>query len=213
MPPSEDANADSAWVSDPNADPDLTALRILSDRLAAAIDRIGEADWTLATPCADWNLAGLVDHVTGGNWFTCALLDGERAEEAMNRAIGRFSDGSATREQASLAVREQFDAFTAPGVLDRTWDHIAGEMTGRRILRIRLQDLIVHCWDIEQARTPPASVPPELARWGLAELADPESRTAQLFGLTGVAAVLADVHTAADPSDLYLNILGRGRAD
>lgn len=173
-------------VADVNSehDPDLAALRSLTTHLRGALDSIEDHQWPLSTPCADWDLSGLVDHVTGGNWFTTRILAGQSAAGAMAETVEQFDGRSATGEEAASSLDDQYEAFIAPGVLDRIWNHVVGDLTGRQVLRLRLHDLIVHTWDIEQSVGPPASVPEDLARWGLAELANDQSLTARHFGLT-----------------------------
>ena len=46
-----------------------------------------------------------------------------------------------------------------------------------------LHDLIVHSWDIDHTLDPPASIPTDLVRWGLDELADNDSLTRKHFDL------------------------------
>lgn len=188
---------------DTDLDADLAALGELSDRLSEAIRSIAPEQSTLPTPCDGWDLAALVDHVTGGNWFSCRILTGETAEQAMAWTMEQFGDGSAETEQAATAVGDQLVAFNRHGVLDMTWSHIVGELTGRQILRLRLHDLIVHCWDIEQTLRPPASVAEDLAAWGIEELAAKDSLTSTHFDLTSTSPGLGDRPTA------YLAVFGR----
>lgn len=65
-------------------------------------------------------------------------------------------------------------------------------------------DLIVHTWDIEETLGPPADVPDDLVRWGLAELADGESLTARHFGLAG-----KPPERSVDDAAAYLGCFGR----
>jgi uncharacterized protein (TIGR03086 family) len=186
-------------------DPDLDALTSLSSHLVAAFGVIGDHQLTWATPCSDWDLAALIDHVTGGNWFTAQILDGDTADEAMARTIEQFKGGSASTLEAISSVNDQLTAFKQPGALDRTWHHVAADLTGGQILRLRLHDLIVHTWDIEHTLHPPASLPPGLVRWAIAELTNPESLTPKHFGLT----TIPSAEEAGDPATAYLDTFGR----
>lgn len=185
-------------------DTDLTTLNDVTRHLRAALESIADDQWSLATPCIEWNLSALVDHITGGNWFTTRILAGHPAEEAMRLTMKRFAGGSATRDQALESVDDQLAAFRQPAALERSWSHVAGTLTGRQILRLRLHDLIVHTWDVEATVRPPAVVPDNLARWGLDELTSSESLTVRHFELT-------DDHvptTEASSAD-YLRTFGR----
>lgn len=178
-------DTDDADDRDPTADParrddlDLAALATATTNLVAAIGSIGDGHWDRPSPCSEWDLAALVDHVTGGNWFTLQVLAGRPADEAMRWAIERFGEGSATGEAAIRSATDQAEAFGRSGVLERSWDHVAGPLPGHQILRLRVHDLIVHTWDINQTVAPPASVPAGLVDWGLGELARGDSLTAE----------------------------------
>lgn len=186
-------------------DPDLDALSLLDSHLVAALGATGDHQLGRPTPCADWDLAALIDHVTGGNWFTVLILDGHRADEALAEVMAQFEGGSASLQQATSSVHDQSTAFRRSGALERTWQHVAGDLSGRQILRLRLHDLIVHTWDIEQTLDPPATLPEALIRWGLAELSDATSLTAEHFGL------VPDLGSqdTGDPAAAYLGSFGR----
>lgn len=106
-----------------------------------------------------------MDHITGGNWFTIRILAGHQADDAMSATMKQFGDEPATNEEAIQSAKDQVAAFHQPRALEQTWNHVAGDLSGRQILRLRLHDLIVHSWDIEETLRPPANVPDDLVRW------------------------------------------------
>lgn len=131
------------------------------------------------TPCAEWGVSDLLDHVTGGNRFTIGILRGDTADEALASAVDSF-EGSHDAVNAAIGSSEvQRDAFHELGALERICRHVAGELTGQQVLRLRLQDLIIHTWDLDEAIDPPARIPDVLLRWSIAEMAAPESLTAR----------------------------------
>lgn len=164
-------------------DPDLAALSTVTSYLRQLLLSVEEEQWSRATPCDDWDLRALVDHVVGGNWFTLTVLSGATAEESLDRAREQFAGGSPSARQAAASASEQLEAFRADGALERTWHHVAGDLTGREVLRLRLHDLIVHAWDISQSIESAAELPGELVSWGLAELRSEASLTAQHFDI------------------------------
>lgn len=188
------------------SDDDLTALRAMTSELVDALTGAAGVDGARSTPCDEWTLADLVDHVTGGNWYTIRVLAGDSSDEALAAAMARFGDGSASASAAVRSTIDQLGAFEQAGVLDRSWPHVAGELPGRQLLRLRLHDLIVHTWDLNETCRPPASVPAALADWGRRELATPGSLMARHFDIPPVA---GDRPVGDTSSATYLHHFGR----
>lgn len=164
-------------------DVDLAALDLATADLVDALTTIDDGDETLPTPCKEWNLADLVDHLTGGNWYTIRVLGGASSDDALAATMADFAEGSVTIANATRSAIDQREAFHGPGALEQTWDHVAGALTGRQMLRLRLHDLIVHTWDLNETCRPPAAIPEALAGWGQRELQNPESLMSKHFGL------------------------------
>jgi uncharacterized protein (TIGR03086 family) len=162
---------------------DLALLAGVSSDFENLCASIHDQQWALPTPCTEWSLDQLVDHVTGGNRFTIRVLDGESAEAAMSETVKSFDESHEPRAAALESITAQSAAFAEPGALDRICHHVAGELTGREVLRIRLHELIIHTWDIAETMDPPASIRSEFVAWSFAEIADPESNTTELFAL------------------------------
>ena len=162
---------------------DLAILARVSSDFEILCRSISEDQWSLPTPCTEWNLEDLVDHVTGGTRFTILVLNGATAGDAMDETIKSFDESHEPRTAALESIKAQLLAFDKPGVLDRLCNHVAGELTGREVLRIRLHELIIHTWDIAQAVNPPASIRDGYVAWAFAEIARPTSTTSERFAL------------------------------
>ena len=187
-------------------DTDRSVLEKVTIGLVDALNRIDEGQRSLPTPCAEWNLADLIDHVTGGNWYTIRVLAGDASADALTAAMAKFDNGSASIPAAVQSATDQLEAFSGAGVLDRSLEHVAGELSGRQILRLRVHDLIVHTWDINESIQPPASIPAELADWGLRELQDPDSPMAKHFGIPDST---GSQPPCSDAASEYLHAFGR----
>ena len=186
-------------------DADRSAFASATTHLLVALGSIRDDQWDLPTPCHEWDLAALVDHVTGGNWFTARILDGQKSEEVLRLTMARFADGSASRREAIESAEEQLAAVEQAGVLDESWDHVAGVLSGRQILRLRLHDLIVHTWDINQSVSPPGSIPQDLIDWGINEMSNGGSLTAQHFQIVDEP----ETQTPGGSAITYLAAFGR----
>lgn len=173
--------------SDPT---DLEALARVNRAFVDACMAIQDRQWNLPTPCSDWTLRQLVDHVIGGNRFTILILGGASGQDALAAAVASFDREDNAISSAAISASEQLKAFRSPGVLDAACHHLDAVLTGREILRIRIHELIVHTWDILETIGPPALIHPESINWAIGELDRPDSLTIERFGLTPLAAPL-----------------------
>jgi uncharacterized protein (TIGR03086 family) len=124
------------------------------DQLADALDRTGrlvagirDDQWHDPTPCAEWDVRAVVDHLISGN----------------ARLAGALGAGDvATVDYREVAAR-LLDAFRQPGVLDRMVTVPAGTVPGTFALHLRLTELLVHGWDIARATGQKTDFPEDLA--------------------------------------------------
>jgi len=127
------------------------------------ISTVQPEQWSTPTPCTDWTVRRLVDHLIGMNRVFAALLADEappqrRADHTEDDPVGAYRDSAA-------ALRAAFDQ---PGVLEHTFEGPLGAATGGERLQMRLYDLLAHGWDLGQATGSPLEVPDGLADQSLA---------------------------------------------
>jgi uncharacterized protein (TIGR03086 family) len=140
----------------------VTELARAFDAVGALIARVRSDQWSVSTPCTDWSVAQLVEHLIGLNRAFTALL----ISAPTPRRLG--SDGlddlvSAYRVSSNALI----DAFAQPGVLEREFVGPLGSATGADRLQIRLYDLLAHGWDLAQATGQPEDLPEDLAEQAL----------------------------------------------
>jgi uncharacterized protein (TIGR03086 family) len=143
--------------------------------------------WQLPTPCADWTVRQLLNHLVGGNRLFTRVLSGEPLPpaEQLGRRAGEdhLGDDPAAAWRTSAAAL--LDAFRGPGVLERTHTVPAGTLPGPAVLHLRIVETLVHGWDLARATGQQPPFPDELAERELAFSTDllgrlPEGR--QPFG-------------------------------
>ena len=140
------------------------------DRLARSfaavgglIDAIQPDQWSAPTPCLDWTVHRLVEHLVGKNLVFAAVL---AKQPLPQRGDGMPSDQLARAYRESAAGL--LDAFGQPGVLERSYEGPLGSATGAERLEIRMYDLLAHGWDLAQALGRPAELPEDAAEASLA---------------------------------------------
>ncbi|GAC1378881.1 MAG: hypothetical protein NVS3B21_22940 [Acidimicrobiales bacterium] len=162
-------------------------------------------DWTRPTPCDEWDVRALVNHVIGGCHRYAALLYGGSAAEFIETLDHDFIGADPLRSFAS-AVAEMNDAFSAPGAFDRTVHHPVADMPGRVLAGWRCGDSTVHGWDLARAIGADDALDAELVEW----LWEPLSAQGPALSATGLFkrpdSLVGD---DAPLQDRLLHLLGR----
>ncbi|KDN15975.1 TIGR03086 family metal-binding protein [Amycolatopsis rifamycinica] len=120
--------------------------------------------WAAPTPCTEWDVRALVNHMTRGNLNYVGLLRGVTREEFLAR---RDEDALGGDPVAAFtgSVRACADAFAETTALDRVVDYPFGKLTGRQALAIRTADSTVHTWDLARALGADETLDPDLVAW------------------------------------------------
>jgi uncharacterized protein (TIGR03086 family) len=146
--------------------------------------------WSWPTPCADWSVRALVNHVTRGNINYAGLLRGGTAVDFL-----RLRDVDALGSDPVAAfiksAHECAEAFAEPGALRRFLDYPLGRATAGQLLAVRTTDTVVHTWDLARATRVDEVLNDALVSWinkdlstiyaGLAETPVAEESTHRFF--------------------------------
>jgi uncharacterized protein (TIGR03086 family) len=111
------------------------------------------------TPCADWNVETLLDHIIGGCLTFAAGAEGRRVD-AMNRPHLTGEDHVSAYENAARAA---LAGFRAPGALERDFTLPWGDSSGSAALGLALADAAVHGWDLAKATGREATIDDDIA--------------------------------------------------
>lgn len=129
----------------------VTAFTGIVDTVVQLVEAVAEDQWTAPTPCSDWNVQQLVDHlVTGQRVFTDVM-----AEQPTAQGPEQSAGTESTPASLKAAVRESAGAlaaaFARPGALERTVQAPIGEVPGVVALHLQTIEHLVHGWDLAQA--------------------------------------------------------------
>jgi uncharacterized protein (TIGR03086 family) len=125
-----------------------------ADRVIAGVaaDQLG-AD----TPCAGWDVRTLLNHVVGGNRSFLARATDTPAPDRDRDFIGSDPLGAF---RASVALLS--DAFGQEGFLTRTVSTPFGEGPGAVLVTMRINEFLMHSWDLAVATGQPRDFDPEV---------------------------------------------------
>ncbi|WP_205673443.1 MULTISPECIES: TIGR03086 family metal-binding protein [Amycolatopsis] len=132
------------------------------DVFDAAVRAAGPGDWARGTPCTDWSVRDLVNHLAVEQLWVPHLLAGATLDEVGTRYDGDVlgDDPLSVWEKASAAARE---AWLSPGALRRTVHVSFGLVPAEEYGWQMTLDLAVHGWDLATALGRPNPVPDVLA--------------------------------------------------
>ena len=147
----------------------MAALDLLSraeDGFTQRLALVQPDQWAAPTPCTEWDVRALVNHVVGASHRYTMLLHGATTDEV---EATRAADHLRQDPVASFAATEAElkAAFGEPGAMARTAYHRAGERTGAQLLEMRVLDIAVHTWDLARAIGADESLDPDVVAFAL----------------------------------------------
>ncbi|HET6318083.1 MAG TPA: TIGR03086 family metal-binding protein [Chloroflexota bacterium] len=173
-------------------------------RFVGYVQRIRPEQWHTVTPCSEWDVRALVDHVVRWNLFVPEFLAGrsiaDMADPFTREVLGDDPAASATR-----SAQQAIAAFNASGALEALVHHPYGEMPGAQVLYLRLFDNTIHGWDLAHALGIDHPIDPEVAGL-LYAVSDSQREAIRASGAFGPEIA---VPPDADVQSRLLGLLGR----
>lgn len=123
---------------------DLAAVLDSTSALVAGVSR-----WDAPTPCPEWTVRELVNHLVLGHRLFTAVLRGETGGSLDPRASDVLGDDPVAAYRD--AVAGLLAAFRQPGVLERVFEVPVGTVPGIVALHLRIVEELVHGWDLARA--------------------------------------------------------------
>jgi uncharacterized protein (TIGR03086 family) len=118
-----------------------------SEAFAAQVHAVTSSDWTNPTPCTDWDVRALVNHVVGELLWAPPLVEGQTIEQVGDRFDGDVL-GADPLKTTDGSVTGAHDAFGTSGALERTVHLSFGDFSGDNYCWQLISDLTVHTWDL-----------------------------------------------------------------
>ena len=170
-------------------------------RFVAGVDA---HQWGLATPCSEWSVRELVNHIVSGNLWAAELGNGRTIAE-----VGTALDGDVLGDDPLAAYDASAAAaagvFEEPGALDRPCAVSYGPVPGSVYAGHRFIDVLIHGWDVAAATGQDTELEDDLVTACWAEL-EPQLH---LWQASGAFAADCRDQVAPTPQATLLAALGR----
>jgi uncharacterized protein (TIGR03086 family) len=124
----------------------------------AVVDIVRTDQFEDPTPCTNWTVRQLLNHLIVGNKiFTARVTAGAD--------VDRNADHVGPDHVASFhaSVADLREAFAAEGMLDGMYPGPFGEAAGHTLVRMRVNEFMVHAWDLARATGQSTDLDPELS--------------------------------------------------
>ena len=127
------------------------------------LDAVSPAQWSARTPCAEWDVRALVNHVVGEELWTVPLVDGATIEEVGDRFDGDLlgDDPTAVGRSAAAEAVAAVDRQLPEGRIV----HLSfGDVPIEEYVHQLSADHLVHSWDLAVATGQESSLDDDLVR-------------------------------------------------
>ena len=182
--------------------PDVHRGALASTRSYLA--RVEPGQWHDPTPCEDYDVRTLVNHIVSGNFWVAPLVGGSSIADVGDKLDGDVlgDDPLATYEQSA---GEADAAFSAPGAMEASVAVSYGPVPGEVYAGHRFLDVLIHGWDLAKGTGQDAKLDGGLveACW---EVVTPQAEMLKGSGMFGTD---VEVPADADPQTRLLALLGR----
>ena len=180
----------------------LTTIEKSADATAAVARGVRPEQFDDPTPCADWNVEQLMNHLIGSLEYFKARGEGRDAGAPQPASATNYEQTVQTLQTTATATAA---AWRRPGALAQKIPTGAGEMPGSALATMAVSEMLTHAWDLAKAtgqRMPADDVEVDEILTAMRQSLKPEARN-PAFGPE------ASVPTGAPPIDRLAAFLGR----
>ncbi len=174
------------------------------DETVRLVDGVRSDQMNLPTPCSDWDVRTLINHMASGNSrFVALIFRGERMSRQPNPGDLLGDDPAGAYRRSADRAKQ---AWGDPALLDQMFNLPFGHLPGRAALGMRLIEMVTHGWDLGKATGQTTQFNPAAVQTAsaLARSSLPEDRTPDM-----PFAAPAPVHDDASDMDRFAAYMGR----
>jgi uncharacterized protein (TIGR03086 family) len=175
-----------------------------SERYGGLVYSVRADHWAGPTPCTDWDVRALVNHLASENLWVPPLFEGKTIADVGDRFDGDVL-GEDPKSAWSASASPAVAAVQGEGAMGRIVHLSFGDVPGSEYAWQMFADLLIHGWDLARAIGTDESLPPDMidacARWF-------DEREAQ-YRQVGAITDRPDVPPDADAQTVLLARFGR----
>jgi uncharacterized protein (TIGR03086 family) len=123
---------------------------------SSILENVTREQLTFPTPCNDWQVHDLIDHIVGATRFFADVAELGSSPEGQDWPS--YADGDFVSSFAEWAGRA-IAAFSAAGAMEQTMLLPTGPTPGSRCIQVTTAEIYVHGWDLAKATG--QSMPPD----------------------------------------------------
>jgi uncharacterized protein (TIGR03086 family) len=182
--------------------PDLH--RRACDEFGKRVDAVADDQWHRPTPCSDWDVRTLVNHIVAESLWTPPLMEGRTIKEVGDRFDGDVVGGD-PRKAFHDAATPAIEAISSDGAMSRTVHLSFGDTPALEYAMQLFADYLIHGWDLARATGGEERLDPEL----VAACSEWFKSMEDAYRTGGAIGPRPDVPADADPQTELLARFGR----
>ena len=128
----------------------VEAIELSQAEFERRLREVRDDQWVWPTPCEQWAVRDLVNHVVAGARTYVSLLDGCSRQEASAILNGDVL-GDDPVDDFVRAAAPVAGTFRRPGVFERTYPHPSRDVLGAELAWWRAGGNAIHSWDLARA--------------------------------------------------------------
>jgi uncharacterized protein (TIGR03086 family) len=174
-------------------------------RVDRLVNDVPDDRWAAPTPCSEWDVRALVNHLTNESLWVPETLAGKTMAEVGDRFDGDLL-GDDPKGAWAAASAPAVAMVLSPGAMEIICDLSMGPTPGEEYTRQLTVDLIVHGWDLARGAGLDEHIDPDLVSAALSYI---EPWKPMLASMPDYFATPIEPAPDADPQTVLLNTLGR----
>jgi uncharacterized protein (TIGR03086 family) len=169
---------------------------------AEAVHNVKPDQLSDPTPCSDFDVRALLNHLLGGLEMLTTAAGGGKAEMPSGDLVGDGSDLGARYDERR---KNLIAAVKKPGALDGTWKMPFGDLPAQMMASIAFMEHVTHAWDVRKATGQDTTLPADVVK----ETMDVVTPMDQMLRMPGVCGPAVSVPDTASDTDKLVAFLGR----